>query len=198
MSIILGICIGIGLSAACGFRVFLPFLIMNIAVSSGHLTLSENFKWVGEDIAFYIFLAATIFEIAGYYIPWVDNLLDTVATPAAIIAGIIISGSVMTDMDPMMKWTLAIIAGGGTSAAVQAGTVTGRTISTATTGGIGNPLVATTELVGSVLMSVLAIILPLAGGIFAIILLIYGINKIFFTKNEKDLNNLKTIKIETD
>src|ERR1051325_11800845 len=90
METVLSICIGIGLSAACGFRVFVPLLVMSIASLSGHLTLAHGFEWIGSYQALVAFAVATCVEIAGYYIPWVDNLLDTIATPAAIIPGTLV------------------------------------------------------------------------------------------------------------
>src|SRR5437763_11567122 len=107
---ILALCIGVGLSAACGFRVFVPLLIMSIAASSGHLNLAPGFQWIASPAAMAAFSVATVLEVAGYYIPWVDHLLDTIATPAAIIAGTIVTASMVTGMSPFMRWTLALIA----------------------------------------------------------------------------------------
>jgi hypothetical protein len=156
----LSLCLGIGLSAACGFRVFVPLLVMSIASLSGHLHLGQGFGWVGSYPALLTFGVATVLEIAGYYIPWVDHALDTLATPAAIIAGTLVTASVVTGMSPLLKWTLALIAGGGIAGLVQGTTVTTRAASTATTGGLGNPLLATIELGGAAFTSILAIALP--------------------------------------
>src|SRR5215831_14270354 len=175
METLLSICVGIGLSAACGFRVFVPLLVMNIAALSGHLTLSHGFEWLGSYPALIAFSVATCVEIAGYYIPWVDHFLDTIATPAAIIAGTLVTASMVTDMSPFLKWTLAAIAGGGTAAAVQGTTVLARGASFVTTGGLGNPLFATIELGGAVFTSIFAIIAPIAAVVLMIALLaIFG------------------------
>ncbi len=156
----MSVCLGIGLSAACGFRVFVPLLVMSIASLSGHLALEHGFEWIGSYPALVAFSVATGLEIAGYYIPWVDHLLDTIATPAAIVAGTVVSASMVTHFSPLLRWSLALIAGGGAAGLVQGTTVLTRGASTATTGGLGNPLVATLELVGSVLTSILAIVAP--------------------------------------
>src|SRR3954463_3288084 len=119
MDSILSILIGLGLAAACGFRVFVPLLIMSLASRAGvgHLALGPGFAWIGSTPALLSFAVATVLEIAGYYIPWIDNLLDTVATPAAVVAGIVVTASAMTtDVSPFLKWTLAVVAGGGTTA----------------------------------------------------------------------------------
>jgi len=124
------------------------------------------------------FAIATCLEIAGYYIPWVDNLLDTIATPAAIVAGTIVTASVVSGMSPFLKWALAVIAGGGVAGTVQVATGVTRGASTVTTAGIGNPLVATMELGGAMALSVLAIALPVIAGIVVLGLLYYGVMKI--------------------
>src|SRR5207237_6409471 len=126
METLLSVCLGIGLSAACGFRVFVPLLVMSIAALSGHLTLAHGFEWIGTYPALIAFAVATCLEVGGYYIPWLDNLLDTIASPAAIIAGTIITASLITDVSPFLKWTLAIIAGGGAAGTVQGTTVVAR------------------------------------------------------------------------
>ena len=157
----MSICLGIGLSAACGFRVFVPLLVMSIASLSGHLSLANGFEWIGTYPALVAFSIATCLEIAGYYIPWFDHLLDTIATPAAIIAGTVVSASMATHMSPLLRWTLAAIAGGGVAGLVQGATVATRGASTISTGGLANPLVSTLELAGAVTTSILALCLPL-------------------------------------
>jgi len=160
MEMFLDVCVGIGLAAACGFRVFVPLLIASVAALSGHLHLSESFQWIGTYPALVAFSVATVLEICGYYIPWVDHMLDTIATPAAVLAGTLVSASMFTDMSPWLRWTLAVIAGGGAAGLVQGGTVVTRALSTSTSGGLSNPVVSTVELGMSLLLSVLAIVVP--------------------------------------
>lgn len=173
--IILTILMGIGLSAASGFRIFVPFLIISIASLSGYLTLSEPFTWIGTVPALITFSVATIFEIAAYYIPWVDNILDTIASPVAIIAGIILVASVVSGMSPLLKWTLAIVAGGGIAGTIQTLTGVTRIASTTTTGGLGNPVVSSAELGGSVVLAAISVLVPLIAGIIVLILLVWAI-----------------------
>jgi len=161
METLLGIPIGIGLSAACGFRVFVPLLVMNIASLTGHLHLGPGFEWMGSPYATVAFGTATLAEILAYYIPWLDHILDLIASPAAIIAGTVVTASMVLEMSPFLKWTLAIVAGGGAAAIVQGMTVALRTKSSALTAGMGNPLVATGELAGSVVTALLAVIVPI-------------------------------------
>jgi hypothetical protein len=163
METALSICVGIGLSAACGFRVFIPLLVMSIASLSGHLTLAPGFSWIGTYPALITFSVATALEVGGYYIPWLDHLLDTIATPAAIVAGTVVTAAMVTNMSPMLKWSLAIIAGGGAAGLVQGTTVLARGLSTATSGGLANPLFATIELTGSVITSIVTFFVPIFG-----------------------------------
>src|SRR6266511_2330552 len=134
METILSLLVGIGLSAACGFRVFVPMLVVSIAAHAGHLKLAQSFSWMGSDPALIAFAVATGLEVLAYYVPWLDNLLDTAASPAAVIAGTIVTASLVTDLSPLLKWTLAVIAGGGAAGLVQGTTVVTRAASTATTG----------------------------------------------------------------
>jgi len=160
----MSVLIGIALSATCGFRVFVPLLAVNIGTRAQNvdgeplIELAAGFDWLSSDIAMMVFLVATLFEIGGYYIPWIDNLLDTIASPASIVAGTVITASFVTGMDPWLQWLLGVIAGGGAAGAVQATTVVARAGSTVTTGGLGNPIVASVETSGAFLGSALSIV----------------------------------------
>ncbi|HMF12157.1 MAG TPA: DUF4126 domain-containing protein [Gemmataceae bacterium] len=158
----LSVVLGVGLAAATGFRIFLPMLVVSAAAYFGHLPLSDSFAWLGTAPALTMLSVAALVEILTYYIPGVDNLLDTLATPAALVAGTIVSAAVMTDVPPMVKWTAAIIAGGGVAGLTQGATAIVRANSTVFTGGIGNFIISTAELVGALLVSLLALAAPLA------------------------------------
>ncbi|MCK5843643.1 MAG: DUF4126 domain-containing protein [Victivallales bacterium] len=162
--------VGVGLSATCGFRVFVPLLGMGIACKLGHLEFAPGFGWMGSWPAIIALSVATAAEIAGYYIPWIDNLLDSIATPAAIAAGTLATASVMGDSTPFIRWALAIIAGGGAAGVVQGSSVLVRGASSASTGGLANPVLSTLELVAAIVGTILAILLPLvAMAIFAFV-----------------------------
>ena len=177
MEAIMPIMIGVALSATCGFRVFVPLLAVNIgtraldADGQPRIELAGGFDWLSSDIALMVFLVATLFEIGGYYIPWIDNLLDTIASPASIVAGTVITASFVTGMDPWLQWLLGVIAGGGAAGAVQAATVVTRAASTVTTGGLGNPIVASVETSGAFLGSALSIVaVEFAIAVFVVLL----------------------------
>jgi len=161
MDALLSIGLGLGLSAACGYRVFVPLLVMSIAALSGHLRLAPGFEWIGTVPALLAFATATVLEVLAYAIPWLDNLLDTLATPAALLAAMLASASVMADFPPLLRWGIAVIAGGAMAGMVQGATVLLRLQSAATTGGTGNPLISLLEFIGALTTAILALVLPL-------------------------------------
>jgi len=158
----LSIALGVALAAATGFRVFLPMLIVGGAAHTGYLHLGDGFAWLGTPPALTMLGVAALVEVLAYYIPVIDNVLDVAAAPAAFIAGTILSAAVMTDMPPMVKWTAAVIAGGGVAGLTRGATGVLRAHSTVLTGGLGNFVISTAELGGAVLISFLALAAPVA------------------------------------
>jgi len=187
-SSIVALSLGLGLSAACGFRVFIPPLAMGVGARADLIDLGESWSWMGETWVMAIFAVATLLEIGAYYIPWLDNLMDTITTPSAIIAGIIVTSSSLDGMDPTLQWILAIVAGGGTSGTIQLGTVATRAVSTATTGGIANPLVSTVEAGACILCTILALLLPVIAAFLVVALMFVAINKIVNRKRKPSSN----------
>lgn len=164
--------IGIGLAAATGFRVFLPMFAVSLATYMGWIPMNENFHWLAGLPTLITTGIATVVEILAYYIPYVDHLLDTMSVPLATIAGSVMFASQFADIGTFPQWALALIAGGGTAAAISSGFAGTRAASTATTGGLGNSVVATTETAGAGIMSFLAMAAPLIAFIIAIILIV--------------------------
>jgi hypothetical protein len=158
---LLPVALGIGLAAASGLRVFAPLLVLGLAAHWGYVPVGDSFAWVATTPALIMLGIAATLEVLAYYVPGLDNLLDSLATPAAVIAGIAVSAAVMTNLPPMLKWVLAIIAGGGAAAITQSATALVRGSSTVVTAGLGNPVIATGELVGALGLSLLAIAAPL-------------------------------------
>lgn len=176
---IISVFLGISLAAAVGFRIFVPLLVMSIASFFGYLNLSSGFVWISTLPALIIFGAATLFEIAGYYIPFIDNFLDAIASPTAVIAGSIVMASSIVELDPLVKWVLAIVAGGGAAGLVQSLTTITRGTSSLTTGGLGNHVVSTTEAGASFGISILAILFPIFIGILVILFLTWTVKKVY-------------------
>lgn len=160
MEVILAGLIGISLAACCGLRVFLPLLVASIAFHSGHASTSPEFAWIGSWTAISVLSVATILEVTAYSVPWLDNLLDSVAVPAAIVAGTFLSATLLTDLSPVLQWSCAVIAGGGAAGAIGTATGAVRAFSSVTTAGIGNVFVSFLETLSSVILSVLALFFP--------------------------------------
>lgn len=192
MESLMAIFLGLGLSAACGFRIFVPLLVMSMAARAGHLTLAPDLQWIGSEVALMVFAVATFFEVSAYYVPWVDNLLDVLATPVAVVAGILVMSAALGDIgevSPVLRWTLAAILGGGAAGITQGTTDVLRLVSSATTGGLGNPLLATGENVTALVLAVVTVIAP---GLAVLLmgLMLYWLGKravkLLFRKREVD------------
>lgn len=169
---LLSLAIGLGLAAACGFRVFVPLLMASVAARVGHLPLAAGFGWLASLPALLALATATVLEVGAYYIPWLDHALDTIATPTAVLAGILASASVVTQLPPILKWSAAIIGGGGAAGLIQGASVLFRLKSSVLTGGLGNPVVSTAELVGAIGTALLALVWPLVCLIIVVALVI--------------------------
>ncbi|BAZ44870.1 hypothetical protein NIES4102_18870 [Chondrocystis sp. NIES-4102] len=178
METLVAISLGITLSAACGFRVFVPPLAMSLATISGHYTPASGFEWLGTSEAAIALTIATIIEVCAYYIPFVDNLLDTVQIPVAMGIGTVITAATLGHTDPVLQWTLAAIAGGGTAGIMKTLASFTRLFSTGVTGGLGNFIVATIEAIGSISLSILGITLPLPTLFIVFVLLVFGVTKV--------------------
>ena len=163
---------GLGLAAACGFRIFGPLLAAALAARLGYLPLTSGFGWLATTPAIVALGTAALLEVAAYSIPWLDHALDTIATPTAVMAGILASAAVLVDLPPSLRWVVSVIGGGGVAGLVQGATVLLRLKSTALTGGLANPVVSVFEAVGGIGLALLAIVLPLLALALVIALLV--------------------------
>lgn len=186
MEILLQVLVGIGLAATCGFRVFVPLFVMSIAGVSGYMNFSAGFEWIASYPALIIFGVATVLEIVAYFVPYVDNILDMASLPIGIVAGIIVVASVITDVDPILRWTLAVIAGGGIAAGTGVISNAVHALSTATTGGTANPAVSTVESGATVVMTILSVVLPIVGVLVLALVLFLTIRYVVRRKKKKE------------
>ena len=178
---IFSILVGIGLAASVGFRIFVPLFGLSLASYFNVIPLNESWEWVGSSTALLILGVATIVEMVAYFIPFLDNLLDTIAVPLAAIAGTAVMVATVSDLDPTFTWALAIIAGGGTAAAIKGSTSATRLASTTTTAGIANPVISTVETGTSIVMSVFSIFIPVVAIIFVVLIfwILFKVFKLF-------------------
>lgn len=176
----LEILLAISLSAAAGFRVFVPLLVVSLAAVVGHFDLPSSLDWMETTPAVILLGTACLLEIGGYYIPWFDHALDTVASPAAVIAGTLVAGSLAPDsLGPVAQWTLAFVAGGGTAGLTKTLMNILRLGSTATSGGLANPILSTVELLAATGLSVLAVTAPVLAGVLVLGVMVLAMRKIW-------------------
>lgn len=168
---IISIFLGIGLAASVGFRVFLPLFALSLAAYFNIWELNDSWQWIGSLAAVVALGVATVIEVFAYFIPWVDNALDSVAVPLAAIAGTAVMVSTVANLDPVVTWSLAIIAGGGTATAIKGAGAAGRLASSATTGGIANPIVSTLETGTAVVVSIASIFAPFLAAVLVCVIL---------------------------
>ncbi len=155
---------GLGLAAASGFRVFLPPFLMAVWVRFGFLDVNiegTEFEAFSSDVSILLLGVASLSEILAYKIPWMDNMLDSLATPMAGLAGVSVVAVSLEGADPSVQWALAIIAGGGTSLSIQSATVAGRGLSSMFTLGLANPFFSLIEDIASILLIFIALLAPL-------------------------------------
>lgn len=169
---ILSVFVGLGLAAAAGFRVFVPLLVVSIAARLG-LPLATEFAWLASTPALIAFSIATVVEVVAYYVPFVDNFLDAITSPLAVVAGTVLTAAVLTDVDPFFKWTMAIIAGGGMAGMVQAKTVMTRGLSSVATAGIANPIISTLELGAAITAATVSVLMPLLALVFLLAIVLW-------------------------
>jgi hypothetical protein len=185
---ILAALMGLSLASASGFRVFLPPFLLSIAVRTDtlvNLDLSDtSFAIFDSNAAVLVLGIACLAEFAAYYVPWLDNLLDTIATPAAVLSGVGMSSMVLVGTDPIMQWSFAIIAGGGSAGIIQLTTVAIRGLSSTLTLGFGNSFVASGENIASVVLTIAALLAPLIAAIFAVIIILLLVRQV--TKKPKE------------
>lgn len=168
---VISICLGIGLAASAGFRVFLPLFALSLASYFNVLDLNDSWRWIGSLSALIILGVSTIVEIFAYFIPYIDNLLDSIAVPLAAVAGTVVMLSTIVNLSPEMTWALAIIAGGGTAIAISGTSSATRLASTVTSAGIGNPVVSIVETGTSIVMTIISFVLPVLAFVLVIFLL---------------------------
>ncbi|NLI72258.1 MAG: DUF4126 domain-containing protein [Bacteroidales bacterium] len=177
--LITAVALGIALSASTGFRVFIPMLVASVAAHFNIIPLTENFSWLGSLPAIISFGTAAVVEVLAYYIPFIDNLLDTITTPLAVGAGTLLMTSVLPVDHELMKWIMGFIVGGGAAATMQSGSVLSRFTSSKFTGGTANPVVSTGENVAALGTSITALFIPVVVAIIFIFIAIIIFFKLF-------------------
>ncbi|MBK6538481.1 MAG: DUF4126 domain-containing protein [Ignavibacteria bacterium] len=184
MDLYLKILIGLGLSAASGFRLFVPFAILSIFSISGIYNTTSTPFIFSSDLFLVIFIILSVSEVLLFYNPWIDNMLDLISTPASIFSGIIITYFVLYDTEIYLRLLISVILGGLVSLNVQLLTVKARSSTSIFSKGNGNQIVSTIENISSIFISILVLKFPLAG-IFVSAIIIYLIYTFIIKKGRQ-------------
>ena len=177
MNTLTSLCLGIGLSTSTGFRILVPFTCLSAAALYGDLVLPAEMNWLDSQLAFIGLIIATLIEVAAYYIPWVNDALDTLELPASVIAGTYLTGAFAADLPTLVQWSLALVAGGGIAGSINGLTGATRLATNTATGGFATPVTASLEWMSALVLAILSITLPLLALILALFLLGYVFKK---------------------
>jgi hypothetical protein len=181
--------VGVGLAASVGLRISFPILIVSIFSYSGYITLSTYFVWLGTLPALIVLIIIATIDTLAFYIVWLDNLLDAIEHPVSILVGILITGAVITEFNPYLKWLMALIIGGGIAGTINAATGLLRLKISTETDGKRNFAFSTLEILGSIGLAIISIFLPFIAGLISAIALIYFsfvIKKKFLSPSKDD------------
>jgi len=184
LDLYLKILIGLGLSAASGFRLFVPFAILSIFSISGIYNTTSTPYIFSSDLFLVIFIILSVSEVVLFYNPWIDNMLDLISTPASIFSGIILTYFVLYDTEIYLRLLISVILGGLVSLNVQLLTVKARSSTSIFSKGNGNQIVSTIENISSIFISILVLKFPLAG-IFVSAIIIYLIYTFIIKKGRQ-------------
>lgn len=174
-SFIPAIAMGIALSATAGFRVFVPMLAGALAARFGLINTPADMEWLGSWTAIIVFGTAALAEIAAYYVPFIDNVLDTIAAPLSVAAGTVLASSILPigDQEPWVRWGVALLAGGSAAGTIQLGTGLLRLFSTKATVGTGNAVVSTGENAAAIGGSILSFVIPVVMAVLLVGLIVW-------------------------
>ena len=187
-SLISSIFLAFGLSAACGFRIFIPPLTYGLLYKADLVQLGEGWDWLGTDWVIAVLALAALIEIIGNLVPWIDNLLDVLATPTAIFAGTTLSAISLTEIDPGLKWILSVMSGVLITGGFQLSTVTLRGFSSIFTGGLINPIISLIEDIISLGISIAIILFPLIGILIVVLIALFLKNFLYQFKKKRDIH----------
>lgn len=150
-----------GLSTSAGLNAYLPLLIVALTARYTDLiTLQPPFDALTNPWVIAVLVVLLIVELVADKVPLVDHANDVIQTIIRPAAGAILfagTSNAVSDIHPVLAMALGIISAGG----VHATKATVRPVVTATTGGLGNPVVSVIEDVIAFVVSVMSILVPI-------------------------------------
>jgi hypothetical protein len=150
----------------------MPFVFVGAVARYGGIPAPDVLQWTATDTGFLLLLVATFVEVLGDKIPAVDHALDVGATFLKPAAGLILPVALLQDLSPMAAWTLGIAAGAPIALGVHATKAGTRMASSATTVGIGNPIISFFEDALALLILVASLIAPVLAVLVVGVLLV--------------------------
>ena len=166
---------GFALAACVGLRAFLPLLAAGLLARYGYVHLGESFAWMESTPALVVFGSALIFEVLADKVPILDHALHAVEAFVKPMAATLLAASLFTNLDPVLAMTLGLIGGGTIAGAVHALRGGTRMLSTATTGGLANPVLSLFDDFLAVGGVAFALLLPILAAIVVIALVVWGV-----------------------
>jgi len=148
-----------GLSASAGLNAYLPLLIVSVAAKLGVFKLEAPFDVMKSWWVIGALVVLLIIEMFVDKVPAVDTINDVINTLVRPAAGAILfaaSANVITDLSPVISIILGLLMAGS----VHVAKATARPVITATTAGVGNPVISTVEDLIAAVTSLLAVLLP--------------------------------------
>lgn len=166
--------LGLGLASATGLRTFLPLLMLALAArfEMFGVRLIDQMDWLVSWPAIAALGTATVAEFLGDKVPAIDHGLNAIGYVTRPVAGAVAAGSVFWNVDPAAAAVAGLIVGAPAALAFNAAQTGVRVGSTATTGGLGNPLVSLIEDVLAVLTVIVAFLAPILIPVVLLILIV--------------------------
>ena len=149
-----------GLSGAAGLNPWLPLFTSALLARLDVVELAAPFDTLSSTLGLVLLGALTAADFVGDKIPLVDHVLHLAGTVVAPVSGAILFAG-ETGLETDLPTLVAVLLGGATAGSIHAGGGAVRPVSTATTGGIANPLLSLGEDLTSLLLVVAAFVLPL-------------------------------------
>ena len=164
-----------GLSTSAGLNAYIPMLVLALLARFTRLVeLGEPWSALTSWWIIGLLVVLLSVDVLADKIPAIDTVNDVIQTLVRPTAGAIVFAATTQntiDLHPVLGFACGVVLAGGVHLAKSGG----RPVVTATTGGVGNPIVSTIEEIVATLVSLAAIIFPylILAWFFLLVLLIY-------------------------
>lgn len=175
--LVASVVLGVSLAASCGLRAFLPLFVLGAGARLGLVDLGDAFQWLAHTPALLALGIGVILELLADKIPFVNHVLDWLATPLRALAGMLVLAAAIVDLPTWVVALLAIIIGGGVALAVSVTKSGIRKTSSAVTAGASTPVHSFVEDVVCLLSTVFSLVFWIVALVIAAgALLLFGVS----------------------